>query len=323
MITRDSNKSMIRNTLASQTQTHGMPFPLDLVTCPVLSKKKCKMVWKAKGDKRDKYYKVTRFESGYAETFHSALNSCRLVHVALPWRTQGILFHTPCSNLQCEHPHWIIEPFIPGTDLATWSIATLSPSIRTLVKRQIRSIFLDLQKNKVIHQDIKMGNIIVSEGRKPKVWLIDNEFAISEGHRSLYLMGTPSFMAPELLYLKEHASLKSDIWLYGILLLNLNTNRHVLRAMDLTSVGSIFSKKCRRAMMSLVELYYPENFRKWSDESLHRSHRLWYLDEALIAIQVKRIPIKDRVEIEMALYPEPHKRRLKVIRRSVWKLFCC
>ena len=76
-------------------------------------------------------------------------------------------------------------------------------------------------------------------------------------------------------------------------------------------------------MLHLVELYYPRNFGKWKNDALHRYHRLWYLDEALIALQLKRVPIEAQEEIQMALCPEPHERKLKENKKSIWKLFCC
>jgi NIMA (never in mitosis gene a)-related kinase len=76
--------------------------------------------------------------------------------------------------------------------------------------------YLEIYRNKIVHRDIKPANIFIS-GRTYKV--ADFGFSISAEQIKEpcnYNVGSPLYMAPEVL-LKNHYSYKSDIWALGII----------------------------------------------------------------------------------------------------------
>jgi serine/threonine protein kinase len=76
--------------------------------------------------------------------------------------------------------------------------------------------YLEICKNKIVHRDIKPANIFL-EGKTCKI--ADFGFSILADHVKdpcSYNVGSPLYMAPEVL-LKNHYSYKSDIWSLGII----------------------------------------------------------------------------------------------------------
>jgi len=81
-----------------------------------------------------------------------------------------------------------------------------------------------LHKNRIIHRDLKPGNVLLSNDKK-LVKICD--FGISKQCLNDYLrrgtfVGTPSYMAPEIIEEKPY-SVKADVWSFGCLLLHLVT----------------------------------------------------------------------------------------------------
>jgi len=76
-----------------------------------------------------------------------------------------------------------------------------------------------LHSNKVIHRDIKLGNLFLSERMMVKL----GDFGLSakvefEGERKKTICGTPNYIAPEVLEGKQGHSYEADIWSFGVLL---------------------------------------------------------------------------------------------------------
>lgn len=76
-----------------------------------------------------------------------------------------------------------------------------------------------LHSNKVIHRDIKLGNLFLSERMMVKL----GDFGLStkvefDGERKKTICGTPNYIAPEVLEGKQGHSYEADIWSFGVLL---------------------------------------------------------------------------------------------------------
>lgn len=69
-------------------------------------------------------------------------------------------------------------------------------------------------RRSVAHRDIKLDNIIVSQGNRIK--LIDFGFATDED--SKMFCGTPCYMAPEIVSRKEVDGVLADLWACGVVL---------------------------------------------------------------------------------------------------------
>lgn len=76
-----------------------------------------------------------------------------------------------------------------------------------------------LLKNKIIHRDLKLGNLFLNDKLEIKLgdfglaaWL---EFDIEKRHT---VCGTPNYLAPEVLTSKLGHSYEVDIWSLGVIL---------------------------------------------------------------------------------------------------------
>jgi polo-like kinase 1 len=76
-----------------------------------------------------------------------------------------------------------------------------------------------LHQNKVIHRDLKLGNLFLSD--KMEIKLGDFGLATKveyEGERKRTICGTPNYIAPEILEGKNGHSYEADIWSLGVIM---------------------------------------------------------------------------------------------------------
>ncbi|XP_064602321.1 serine/threonine-protein kinase PLK1-like [Liolophura sinensis] len=98
--------------------------------------------------------------------------------------------------------------------------AVTEPEARYFV-RQVVSACQYLHNNKVIHRDLKLGNLFLNDEMDIKV----GDFGLAtkldfEGERKRTLCGTPNYIAPEVLGKKGH-SFEVDAWSLGCILFTL------------------------------------------------------------------------------------------------------
>lgn len=96
---------------------------------------------------------------------------------------------------------------------------------------QLVKAYLDIYKHKIVHRDIKPANIFL-QGKYYK--MADFGFSILADHvrdPCSYNVGSPLYMAPEVL-LRNHYSHKSDIWALGIIFYELLFGCHPWSASD-------------------------------------------------------------------------------------------
>ena len=75
-----------------------------------------------------------------------------------------------------------------------------------------------LHKNRIIHRDLKLGNLFLNDEMEVKV----GDFGLAtridyDGERKRTLCGTPNYIAPEVLGKKGH-SFEVDAWSLGCIL---------------------------------------------------------------------------------------------------------
>merc|ERR1712184_223396 len=78
-----------------------------------------------------------------------------------------------------------------------------------------------LHENKIIHRDLKLGNIFLNDDMEIKL----GDFGLAtkenfDGERKRTLCGTPNYIAPEVLTKKGH-SYEVDIWSIGCIMYTL------------------------------------------------------------------------------------------------------
>ena len=79
-----------------------------------------------------------------------------------------------------------------------------------------------LHKHRVIHRDLKLGNLFLSD--KMEIKLGDFGLATKleyEGERKRTICGTPNYIAPEILEGKRGHSYEVDIWSLGVIIYTL------------------------------------------------------------------------------------------------------
>lgn len=80
------------------------------------------------------------------------------------------------------------------------------------------SAIIYLHKNRVIHRDLKLGNLFLSD--KMEIKLGDFGLATKvdfEGERKKTICGTPNYIAPEILEGKQGHSYEVDVWSLGVI----------------------------------------------------------------------------------------------------------
>ena len=106
------------------------------------------------------------------------------------------------------------------------------PEIRYLVK-QIAQACDYLHSLKIIHRDLKLGNLFLNDNMELKV----GDFGLAtkvqtSGERKLTLCGTPNYIAPEVLLKKGH-SYEVDIWSLGCIVYTLIVGKPPFETNDL------------------------------------------------------------------------------------------
>lgn len=93
------------------------------------------------------------------------------------------------------------------------------PEIRYYV-RQIALACLYLHDKKIIHRDLKLGNIFINDDMKIKLGDFGLATRIDDAERKYTLCGTPNYLAPEILFKTGH-SYQVDVWSLGCIVYTL------------------------------------------------------------------------------------------------------
>uniref|UniRef100_A0A8B9RB20 Serine/threonine-protein kinase PLK n=1 Tax=Astyanax mexicanus TaxID=7994 RepID=A0A8B9RB20_ASTMX len=98
--------------------------------------------------------------------------------------------------------------------------AVTEPEARYFMRQTIQGVHY-LHNNRVIHRDLKLGNLFLSDDMEVKI----GDFGLAtkiefDGERKKTLCGTPNYIAPEVLCKKGH-SFEVDVWSLGCILYTL------------------------------------------------------------------------------------------------------
>lgn len=122
---------------------------------------------------------------------------------------------------------------------------------------QLVSALKYLHSNRVIHRDIKLGNLFLNSKMEIKL----GDFGLAsklefEGERKRTICGTPNYIAPEILDCRDGHSYEVDNWSLGVLLYTLSIGRPPFETQD---IKQTYKK------IKLCAYSYPENI-QISDE---------------------------------------------------------
>ena len=98
--------------------------------------------------------------------------------------------------------------------------AITEPETRYFMRHILLGV-LYLHENKIIHRDLKLGNVFLNDNMECKI----GDFGLAtkvdfDGERKKTLCGTPNYIAPEVLGKKGH-SYEVDVWSLGCILFTL------------------------------------------------------------------------------------------------------
>jgi serine/threonine-protein kinase len=130
---------------------------------------------------------------------------------------------------------YLVTELVDGTDLARLLLqgGALPPDCVSLVGARVAEALDYVHFNALLHRDVKPANVMVS--RDGEVKLMDFGIAKGEADLSLtragMLVGSPSYMAPEVLAGAE-AGPASDQWALGVSLYELLTGEKPFRGKD-------------------------------------------------------------------------------------------
>ena len=110
---------------------------------------------------------------------------------------------------------------------------TLNESEVRYYVRQIGEACKYLHDNRIVHRDLKLGNLFLNDNMELKV----GDFGlatkiVSDGDRKLTLCGTPNYIAPEVLSKKGH-SFEVDVWSLGCIVYTLVVGKPPFETNDL------------------------------------------------------------------------------------------
>jgi serine/threonine-protein kinase OSR1/STK39 len=162
--------------------------------------------------------------------------NCSLDEIVREAQTMRSLNHPNLLPLYCSFVHeqhlWMVMPYVHGGSILNimrfrFQDGLEEPAIATIMKEVLKALEY-LHRNGIIHRDIKAGNILLdSDGH---VMLADFGVAAalerggSWGNRMISrntFVGTPCWMAPEVMQQEFGYDSKADIWSFGITLLEL------------------------------------------------------------------------------------------------------
>eukprot|EP01117_Protostelium_nocturnum_P009447 TRINITY_DN3370_c0_g1_i2.p1 TRINITY_DN3370_c0_g1~~TRINITY_DN3370_c0_g1_i2.p1 ORF type:complete len:781 (+),score=334.70 TRINITY_DN3370_c0_g1_i2:79-2421(+) len=133
-------------------------------------------------------------------------------------RSPSIVSYFGTCQSVAEKQLWILMDFCGGGSIRTL-IETLE---RTLTEDEMSFIIMNtlkglvyLHSSQIIHRDVKAANILVTEEAGVKIADFGVSAQLQKNHKVKDTMGTPLWMAPEVILSKRYDN-KCDIWGLGI-----------------------------------------------------------------------------------------------------------
>lgn len=169
---------------------------------------------------------------------------------------------------------YIVMELLEGRDLSQLlRERTLQPVELAHVIEHVTLALQRAHERGIVHRDIKPSNIYLCDmgGDDPFVKLLDFGIAKGTGEdltTTGQLLGTPSFMAPELLH-REDADVRSDIWSLGVVAFRALTGKMLFTGQSVGQLmGAILNAPI--TMPSTLRPDLPLEIDEWFAKACHR-----------------------------------------------------
>ncbi len=155
-----------------------------------------------------------------------------------------------------EPPHYVVMPYLEGHSLANYLVADvrLDLPVKFWIARQTAAGLAALERAGWMHGDLKPSNLMVSPSGHTTI--IDLGFATPTRARGSIadrpLLGTVSYMAPELLYSSYGGDSLSDVYSLGVVLFEMLTGHLPFDADDVAELALQHRQELPNDVRSLV-----------------------------------------------------------------------
>jgi serine/threonine protein kinase len=209
---------------------------------------------------------------------------------------------------ESEHGDWIAMEFVPGDRLDRAVPAGGFPSEKVIrLVDQIAAALSHAHARGIIHRDLKTANCVLRPDGEIKVLdfglatqsldQLGQEVTRSVSHDSQHIVGTPAYMAPEIIR-GQRADERSDLWALGVIMFELATGSRPFSGSTSYEVTSAILT----APFEPVPGALPESLRAILTRLLEKdsAHRYQSADEVRTALDMVRVgthlPIKPSVQ---------------------------
>ena len=143
-----------------------------------------------------------------------------------------------------EEVIYLVLEYVSGKDLGKYFRDRLpeKSTVKKITKQLVKALMY-MHRKKVIHRDIKLGNILIDENLDIKV----TDFGLCALKRDTYDMfnshlGTARFISPEMILGDEYNE-SCDVWSLGIVLFKLLTGEHPFNGSTKESIFNRIERK--------------------------------------------------------------------------------
>ncbi|KAG5175717.1 kinase-like domain-containing protein [Tribonema minus] len=137
---------------------------------------------------------------------------------------------------------YIFQQWIPGGSISALlaRFGPLSEHVTRLYARQALRGLAYLHANGIVHRDLKGDNLLIDGEGTIKIADFGTSARVPDGAAAAEMLGTPYFMAPEMLLRCDHG-LPVDIWGFACTVLQMLTNRRPWHSCRVTSLPALLS----------------------------------------------------------------------------------
>ncbi|EAY10706.1 TKL family protein kinase [Trichomonas vaginalis G3] len=186
------------------------------------------------------------------------------------------MFLIPLVGFTIEPPYTIITEYMPGGTLdkalrPASKKDPLSPTQLTMIAMGIANGMMELHANNIIHRDLKTANVLLNANKLPAIIDFGISRTESANHQQTAGIGTPQYMAPELISSTKYDK-KVDVYSFAMILYEMS---ELTKPFNELSITEIFQRVVDRGDRPDFSDRTPENLRKlirncWDQEPSNR-----------------------------------------------------